>query len=148
MRTCWLSITGWQGTLNPCVLHRETDRHTPCIRTHACAHTHTYTHTHTHVHTDGLAVQPLKAQAASNAAGSSLYHHYSQSVTMTYTITLSIIIGICVLTLNGELCQLGLHILIQSPPLFQLGSLLFVAVPEVPQGVVQLNLYLPDNAHL
>ncbi len=52
------------------------------------------------------------------------------------------------LTFNGELCQLGLHILVQRSPLLQLGSLLLVAVPQVPQGVVQLHLHLSDDAHL
>jgi len=51
-------------------------------------------------------------------------------------------------TFDGELCQLGLHILVQRSPLLQLCGLLLVAVSQVPQGVVQLHLHLSDDAHL
>lgn len=47
-----------------------------------------------------------------------------------------------------ELCKLGLHIPVQVAPLLELAVLLFVAVPQVPQRVVQLNFHLPDDADL
>ena len=52
------------------------------------------------------------------------------------------------LTLDGEFSQLGFYILIQGAPLLELAALLLVAVPQIPQCIVQLHLHLPDDPNL